>query len=171
MEINQYEYLWMNDNYEYVLVKTQFGYFITNFITNEVLITENEILENEIINKMLQRGVPIYQSHKDLLNKCDPINIVGQPILQADFPVKRYKVYIEWLKDIPVVVQIKELKKLFLKGNSQSNQELLDIAKKNEKWQFDIMYLEEGQKTEIVNLAEEHGLKVFFELDDLREQF
>ena len=33
------------------------------------------------------------------------------------------------------------------------------------------MYLDESQKTEIMNLAEERGLKVFFELDELRERF
>ena len=171
MDISQYEYLWTNENYDYVLVKTALGYWVINRITNEVLLTENEKLEKEIIDKMLQRGVPIYQSHKDLLNGCAPINIVGQPTMPDDFPVKRYKVYIEWSKDIPFVVQVKEFKRAFLKSNDQSNQELLNIARNNEKWQFDILYLDENKKTEIVKLAEEHGLKVVFELDELIEQF
>ena len=171
MDISQYEYLWTNKNYDYVLVKTTLGYLVINRVTNGVLLTENEELENEIINEMLQKGVPIYQSHKDLLNNCAPINTVGQPTMPDDFPIKRYRVYIEWSNDIPLVVQVKELRKIFLKENSQSNQELLDIARNSAKWQFDIMYLDESQKMEIVNLAEEHGLKVFFELDELRERF
>lgn len=171
MDISQYEYLWTNENYDYVLVKTTLGYLIINRITNGVLLTENEKLENEIINKMLQRGVPIYQSHKELLSNCSPVNIVGQPIMPDNFPVKRYKVYIEWSKNIPLVIQVKEFKKAFLKSNTQSNQELLDIARNNAKWQFDILYLDESQKAEIVRLAEEHGLKVVFELDELRERF
>lgn len=171
MDISQYEYLWENEDYKYVLVKTTLGYLIINRITNEILLTENEKLENEIINKMLVQGVPIYQSHKDLLDNCPPINVVGQPTVPEDFPVKRYKVYIEWKKNISFIVQVKEFKNVFLKSNAPTNQQLLDIARNKEKWQFDILYLDEKQKVKITQLAEEHGLKISFELDELREEF
>lgn len=171
MDINQYMYLWTNENYDYVLVKGASGYSIMNHSANEMLLIENEKLANEIINRMLHRGVPVYNSFEDLVNKCAPINIVGQPSLPDDFPVKRYKVSIEWLDESPLVVQVKELKKAFLQGNSMSNQELLDIARNNKKWQFDMLYLDESQKAEIKSLAEKHGLKIVFDLDELREGF
>lgn len=171
MDISQYEYLWENEDYEYVLVKTPLGYLVINRITNEGLLTENEKLENEIVNKMLSKGVPIYQSHKDMLDNRAPINVVGQPTVPEDFPVKRYKVYIEWVQNIPFVVQVKEFKKVFMKSNVPTNQELLDIARNKRKWKFDILYLDEKQKATITKLAEEHGLKVSFESDELREEF
>ena len=171
MDINQYAYLWTNENYDYVLVKETLGYSIMNRFANEMLLVEDEKLANEIINRMLQRGVPIYNSYEDLAKKCTPINIVGQPSLPDDFPVKRYKVSIEWLDESPLVVQVKELKKAFLQRNSISNQELLDIARNSKKWQFDMLYLNESQKAEMQGLAEKHGLKIVFELDELREEF
>ena len=171
MDINQYAYLWTNENYDYVLVKETSGYMIMNRFANEMLLIENEKLANEIINQMLQRGVPVYNSYEDLVNKCSPVNIVGQPSLPDDFPVKRYKVSIEWLEESPLVVQVKELKKAFLQKNSISNQELLDIARNSPKWQFDVLYLDENQKAEMKSIAEKHGLKIAFELDKLREGF
>ena len=171
MDINQYAYLWTNENYDYVLVKETSGYMIMNRFANEMLLIENEKLANEIINQMLQRGVPVYNSYEDLVNKCSPVNIVGQPSLPDDFPVKRYKVSIEWLEEPPLVVQVKELKKAFLQRNSMSNQELLDIARNSKKWQFDVLYLDENQKAEMKSIAEKHGLKIAFELDELREGF
>lgn len=171
MDIDQYEYLWTNKNYNYALIKTTLGYVIVNRVSGEVLLIENEILEQEIIRQMLHRGVPVYNSPKDLENHCAPINIVGQPTLHDEFPVKRYKVSIVWASDIPLTVQVKELKKAFLKKYSYTNQEVLDIARKNTKWQFDILYLDESQKKEIENLAEKYKLKIIFELDELRERF
>ena len=120
---------------------------------------------------MLQRGLLVYNLYEDLANKCAPINIVGQPSLPDDFPVKRYKVSIEWLEETPLVVQVKELKKAFLQRNSMSNQELLNIARNSVKWQFDVLYLDENQKAEMKSLAEKHGLKIVFDLDELREGF
>lgn len=171
MEFNQYAYLWTNENYDYVLVKETSGYMIMNRSANEMLLIEDEKLANEIINRMLQRGLPVYNSYEDLVNKCAPVNIVGQPSLPDDFPVKRYKVSIEWLEEPPLVVQVKELKKAFLQRNSMSNQELLDIARNSTKWQFDMLYLDEDQKAEMKSLAEKHGLKIVFELDELGEGF
>lgn len=171
MNINQYEYLWASDNYDYVLVRTKLGYLITNRITEEILLIENEILENRILNQMLQHGVPIYQSQEDLKDNCSPINIVGQPVNLDVFPVRRYRVYIEWSKEIPLILQIKEFKNTFLKENEKSNQALLDIARNSEKWQFDILYLDESEKKKMIQLAEKHNLKVIFELDELKERF
>lgn len=171
MDINQYKYLWTSEKYDYVLVKAALGYSIINRLTNGFFLIEDEKLENEIINQMLQRGVPIYNSHKDLENKCAPINDVGQPFLPDDFPVKRYKVGIEWSEETPLVAQVKEFKKVFWRRDSKSNQELLDIARNSTKWQFDILYLDESQKAEMESLAKKHGLKIVFELDELREQF
>lgn len=165
MDISEYEYLWEDENY--VLVKSILGYSIINSVTKGFMLLDDERLEKKIISKMLQKGVPIYQSYTDLLNKCAPINIVGKPIGFDDFPVKKYKIYIEWLSNIPLAVQVKEFKKIFLKGNYQSNQELIQIAKNAVRWQFDTLYLDEDQKAQIVKLAEEHGLKVFFELESL----
>ena len=133
MDITQYMYLWTNEKYDYVLVKGTIGSGIINRFTNKMLLIEDEKLENEIINRMLQRGVPVYNSYEDLANKFAPINIVGQPSLPDDFPVKRYKVSIGWSEETPLVVQMKEFKKVFLRSRSQSNQELLDIARNSTK--------------------------------------
>lgn len=118
---------------------------------------------------MLQRGVPVFESVVQLRNNCPPINKVGQPTKADDFPVKRYKVFIEWSKDIPLVTQVKELKKAFSIVNEQSNQVLLQIARDQERWQFDLLYLDESKKKEILKHAEEHNLQIVFELDELRE--
>ena len=168
MSIENFSYLWSDDNYEWVLVKSKVGYSIENRANSSVLIIEDEICANEVINKMLQKGVPVYQSTEDLLNKCPPINIVGQPTLPEDFPVKRYKIFIAWSKELPLINQVKEFKKIFLKNEVKSDQELLAIAKNNEKWQFDTRYLDETKKKEMEDIAEKHGLKVVFEIDELR---
>lgn len=169
MDISQYDYLWANDKYDYVLVKTSTGYLIVNRFTNGVLLIEDENLTKQIEEKMLQKGVPIFESGSHLMNNCAPINIVGQPTKRDDFPVKRYKLIIEWEKNIPLVVQVKGLKEAFAIVKKQSNQELLEIARSNERWQFDTLYLDESKKTEIVKIAEKHRLKILIELDEIRE--
>jgi len=168
MDISQYEYLWTNDNYNYVLVKTSTGYLIVDRFTNGVLLIEDEKLAYQIEEKMLQRGVPIFESGSNLMNDCAPINIVGQPARRDDFPIKRYKLVIEWTKSIPLAIQVKGLKAAFAIVESQSNQELLEIARNNERWQFDTLYLDESKKTEIMKLAEKHRLKIVIELDELK---
>lgn len=171
MDIRQYEYLWTNEKYDYVLVKEKMGYSIVERTMNGFLLIENEVLHNEIVEKMLQKGVPVFESAFHLQNNCQPINIVGQPTKADDFPVKRYKLFIEWSKAIPLIVQVKELKKAFSIVKKQSNRELLEIARNSERWQFDLLCLDENQKKEILKLAEVHNLKIVFELDDLREIF
>lgn len=171
MDLKQYEYLWTNPNYDYVLVKTTLGYLIVNRVTDGVLLMENEKLAREIEEKMLQKGVPIFESSKHLQDNCESINVVGQPTQADDFPEKRYKVFIEWAKDKSLVAQVKELKKVFSVVNDQSNQELLGIARSSKRWQFDTLYLFEEQKQELINRAKEHGLKICFEIDELREWY
>ena len=169
MDISQYDYLWTNEKYDYVLVKTSIGYQIVNRVTNGVLLIEDEKLTKQIEERMLQSGVPVFESGKHLMDNCAPINIIGQPTEPDDFPIKRYKLIVEWTNNIPLVVQVKELKKVFTIDGPQSNQELLEIARNYGKWQFDIQYLDESKKTEILKLAEKHGLKIVFELDELRD--
>lgn len=169
MDISQYDYLWTNNKYDYVLVKTSTGYLIVNRFTNGVLLIEDENLAKQIEERMLQKGVPIFESGSHLMNNCTPINIVGQPTKREDFPVKRYKLFVEWTENIPLVVQVKGLKKAFTIVEELTNQELLEIARSNERWQFDTLYLDESKKTEIVKLAEKHRLKILMELDELRE--
>ena len=171
MDISHYEYLWTSKNYDYVLVKGSCGYLIVNRNTKGVFLLENEKLAKQIEEKMLQRGVPIYESGKHLQNGCLPINIVGQPTPRDEFPEKRYKLFIEWSKYIPLIIQVRKLKKLFSIVNSKSNQSLLEIARNCERWQFDIQYLDEIKKTEILNLSEEHGLRIILEVDELREWY
>lgn len=171
MDIGQYEYLWTNENYEYVLVKGDSGYSIENRISNEFLLLENEKLMQEIVEKMLFKGVPVYESGAHLMNHCPPINIVGQPTRADDFPVKRYKLLIAWSNEVPLYKQVKELKKLFPVVRSQSDQQLLNIARSYGKWQFDVRYLEESQKNDILEAAKAHGLCIVFELDELREDY
>lgn len=166
MDISQYDYLWTNDKYDYVLVKTSTGYLIVNRITEGVLLIEDESLAKQVEKKMLQKGVPIFESGSHLMNNCAPINTVGQPTKAGDFPIKRYKLIVEWVKNIPLVVQVKCLKKAFSIVSLESNQELLEIARNNDRWQFDTLYLDESKKVEIMKLAEKHRLKIVFELDE-----
>lgn len=169
MDISQYDYLWTNEKYDYVLVKSSTGYLIVNRFTGGVLLIEDRSHAKQVEEKMLQKGVPIFESGSHLMNNCAPINIVGQPTKRDDFPVKRYKLIIEWTKSIPLVVQVKRLKKAFAIVNLKSSQELLEIARNNEKWTFDTLYLDESQKADIMKLAENHELKIVFELDELGE--
>lgn len=171
MDISQYDYLWTNEKYDYVLVKDSTGYSIVGRTTNSFLLIENEKIAKEVVEKMLDKGVPVFESALQLRNNCPPINIVGQPFQAEDFPVKRYKVFIEWSKDVPLAVQVKEFKEAFPIVKKQSNQVLLENAKKYKRWQFDLLYLDESQKAEIMEHAKTYNLHIVFELDELREYF
>lgn len=171
MDIRQYDYLWTDEKRDYVLVKGMTGYSIIDRTTDRFLLIENEVLHNEIVEKMLQKGIPVFESVLHLQNNSQPINIVGQPTKADDFPVKRYKLFVEWSKATPLIVQVKKLKKTFPIIKKQSNQQLLEIARNSERWQFDLLYLDKNQKTEILKLAEAHNLQIIFEPDELREIF
>lgn len=169
MDISKYSHLW--ENYDNVLVKTKLGYSIVDKVKFTMIAIENEKIEAEIIRKMLQNGNPIYESIKVLKENGNPINIVGSPSEADDFPVKRYKLSIQWSKNTPIVAQVKKLKIAFPVVNVKSNQELLKIAKNQERWHFDTVYLDSVKKNEILQCGKEKQLNIVIEPDDLKESF
>lgn len=169
MDIRKYSYLWKN--YDNVLVKTRLGYSIVDKVKFTMLAIKNEKIEAEIIKKMLQNGNPIYESIKVLKENGSPINIVGQPSDPEDFPVKRYKLSIQWSKSTPIVAQVKNLKIAFPVVNVKSNYELLKIAKNHERWHFDTVYLDSVKKDELLQCGKEKQLNIIIEPDDLTESF
>ena len=120
---------------------------------------------------MLQNGNPIYASIDNLKNNCSPVNIIGQPSEAEDFSIKRYKLFIQWSKSIPLCVQIKSLKMVFPVVRAISDQGLLKRAKDCDKWHFDTVYLDEIKKNEILQTAKDRQLNIVIELDDLKEIF
>lgn len=169
MDINKYSYLW--ENHDNVLVKTTMGYSIVNKRELTMFCLENEKIEEEIIKKMLQNGNPIYASIKDLKDNGSPMNIVGLLWKAEEFPVKRYKISIKWSENVPLIIQIKNLKNVFPVVKVKSNQELLEIAKTYDTWQFDIAYLDLAGKNELLKRGKEKQLAIIIEPDDLKDSF
>ena len=171
MNTDKYKYLWEKGNYDNVLIKGNVGYIIFNRINNSLLTIENEILNEQIIKKMLDNGNPIYKSIKDMKNNAKPINNVGQPSKAEDFPIKRYKLSIQWTENTSLITQIKTVKKVFPAIKDRTNQELFEIARKYKKWHFDTLYLDKDKVKEFIQLGEKYGLDIIIEEDDLKEVF
>lgn len=169
MDSNRYSYLWENN--DNVLVKSKYGYSIVDRKKCKMFLIENEKIEAEIIQNMLRNGRPIYKSIEELKNNASPINIIGQPSEHEDFSIKRYKLSVRWLKNIPLSIQIKNLKVAFPIVNTISNQELLNIAKNYEEWCFDTVYLDKFERNKLLKIGQEKQLKIIIQLDDLKEFF
>ena len=171
MNMDKYKYLWEKGNYDNILIKGNVGYIIFNRVDNSLLTIENEILNEQIIKKMLDNGNLIYKSIKDLKNNAKPINIVGQPSEAEEFPIKRYKLSIQWSENTSLTTQIKTVKKVFPVVKDRTNQELFEIARKYKKWHFDTLYLDKDKVKEFIQLGEKYGLDIIIEQDDLKEVF
>lgn len=63
--IDKYNYLWTTKKDEYALVNTRYGYGIVNKKEQSVLSISDEILEEEVIKKMLSEGNKIYDNILD----------------------------------------------------------------------------------------------------------
>ena len=63
--IDKYNYLWTTKKDEYALVNTRYGYGIVNKKEQSVLSISDEILEEEVIKKMLSEGIKIYDNILD----------------------------------------------------------------------------------------------------------
>ena len=63
--IDKYNYLWTTKKDEYALVNTRYGYGIVNKKEQSVLRISDEILEEEVIKKMLSEGIKIYDNILD----------------------------------------------------------------------------------------------------------
>ena len=61
------------------------------------------------------------------------------------------RVYVEWSREISIVSQISILKKLFPHIKKIGNLQLLRLAKMQEEWLIDEMYVSEAQ--ELIRLA------------------
>lgn len=168
-DVDKYCYLWQDFNN--VLVKSNFGYSIIDKKKFKIFVIENEKIESGIIKNMLHNGNPIYETIEDLKNNCSPVNIIGQPSEAEDFLIKRYKLSIQWSKSIPLYFQIRNLKMVFPVVKSIPNQELLKRAKDCNKWHFDTAYLDEIKKNELLQTAKDRQLNIVIELDDLKEIF
>ena len=156
--MDKYKYLWEKGNYDNILIKGNVGYIIFNRVDNSLLTIENEILNEQIIKKMLDNGNLIYKSIKDLKNNAKPINIVGQPSEAEEFPIKRYKLSIQWSENTSLTTQIKTVKKVFPVVKDRTNQELFEIARKYKKWHFDTLYLDKDKVKEFIQLGEKYSL-------------
>lgn len=136
-----------------------------------MLVIENEKLAAEIIRKMLQNGNPIYESINVLVDYGDPINWVGKPSEIEEFPIRRYKISIQWSKSKSLIEQIKNLKVAFPIVKIKSNQELLEIAKTQDQWHFDTVYLDSLKKDELIHMGKDKQLNIIIETDNLKESF
>lgn len=65
MNIEEYTYLWTTKKDEYVLVNTEYGYGIVNKKEQTVLSISDEVLEEQLINKMLEEGNKVYENILD----------------------------------------------------------------------------------------------------------
>ncbi len=48
---------------------------------------------------------------------------------------------------------------------------MLNIAKNNEEWCFDTVYLDKFERNKLLKIGQEKQLKIIIQLDDLKEFF
>lgn len=113
-----------------------------------------------------EKNLNIIQSQGTLLlykcSKCGKeIWALGEIPISYDVSHPKCNVYIEWSQEKSIVLQINALKKLISSVKKIANKELIDLARKNEKWLIGEMYLSEAE--ELVKLAKEHCLVLSIE--------
>lgn len=65
MNLNEYTYLWKDEQQDWVLVNTSYGYCIVNKRKQSALLVSDDDLEDALIEKMLATGNKTYENIND----------------------------------------------------------------------------------------------------------
>lgn len=66
MDISKYQYLWNEEQKDWVLVNTPYGYGIFNLSTNMMLMVSDKKLKEALLRKMEEEGNKKYESIDDV---------------------------------------------------------------------------------------------------------
>lgn len=87
--------------------------------------------------------------------------VCGDPALPPyDGPM--CNVFIEWSPDISYALQVRNAKRLFKEMKRLSNDDLLQLARSNQRWHIDKLSLPEGEK--LMETGNEYQLNIILEI-------